>query len=417
MKQKEINETIQKIKLNPKYRKEIFNNFDSKTKSFILFRLNTNIRTNLINSQSCDEVVKILQHLDPDDATQLIRLLSSKQQKLAIKGLEKKLQESVKFLMKFDPKTAAGLMNLNYIQIDIQAKISEVIEKFREHEANTGKAPEILLMDSGKLIGYLPGYQLGIAHSTEAASKYRHRISKVAFNSPQTKVIEIFKNHPHTKIAVLGDDGNIVGIIYSDDILRLLSDNKKSDLYAFAGVREEENIFDSTKNKIQHRYKWLIINLATAFLASFTVHMFDETIAKYVLLAVYMPIVAGMGGNAATQTLAVMVRSISQNEINFKNMLPALKTELGAALINGILNALIVATIVLLFNRNLPIAIILGIAMIINLQVASFFGLIIPMLMQKFGKDPATSATIFITTATDVLGFLTFLGLASVLLN
>lgn len=145
--------------------------------------------------------------------------------------------------------------------------------------------------------------------------------------------------------------------------------------------------------------------------------MFDETIAKYVLLAVYMPIVAGMGGNAATQTLAVMVRSISQNEINFKNMLPALKTELSAALINGILNALIVATIVLLFNRNIPIAIILGIAMIINLQVASFFGLIIPMLMQKFGKDPATSATIFITTATDVLGFLAFLGLASVLLN
>jgi len=156
--------------------------------------------------------------------------------------------------------------------------------------------------------------------------------------------------------------------------------------------------------------------MATAFLAAFTVMLFEGTISKYVLLAVYMPIIAGMGGNAATQTLAVLVRGIALKQIDLKTAMPTLKREVYAGLINGVINGVLVAAVVLLVNQDVLLAFILGIAMILNFFVASFFGTIVPLVMKKFGKDPAASATVFITTATDVLGFLIFLGLAAWLL-
>ena len=175
-------------------------------------------------------------------------------------------------------------------------------------------------------------------------------------------------------------------------------------------------MLDGAADKVKFRYKWLIINLGTAFLASFVVSLFGSTISKYVLLAVYMPIIAGMGGNAATQTMAVMVRGIALKQIDLKSPFNALKKEVLAGAINGIINGIIVALVVIIINHDLMIALILAMAMVANLIVAGFFGTLIPLVMKRLGKDPASSATIFITTATDVLGFLAFLGLAKLLL-
>ena len=161
----------------------------------------------------------------------------------------------------------------------------------------------------------------------------------------------------------------------------------------------------------------MIINLGTAFLAAFTVGRFEGILEKYVLLAIYMPIVAGMGGNAATQTLAVQVRGIALKQIELKTAWKTLKNELGSGLINGLINGILVATVVILINHDFKIAIILAMAMVINLLVAAFFGTIVPLIMSKLGKDPAASATIFITTATDVLGFMAFLGIATLILE
>jgi magnesium transporter len=219
-------------------------------------------------------------------------------------------------------------------------------------------------------------------------------------------------------VAVLDDENNVIGIIYSDDVLKLIQEQESSSLYDFAGVSAEEGVADTAKRKVKFRYKWLIINLATAFLAAFVVGQFQETISQYVLLAVYMPIVAGMGGNAATQTLAVMVRGIAMRQIgDVKTALKTLKSEAGAGIVNGLINGFLVAFIVLLKDHDPAIALILALAMVINLLVAAIFGTIVPLIMSKLHKDPAASATIFITTATDVLGFLAFLGLATVILD
>jgi magnesium transporter len=272
-------------------------------------------------------------------------------------------------------------------------------------------------MENGKLKGYFPVHKLAFARPSEKAEKYVRSVIIVKHNATHSEVLRLFRSHPHNKIAVLGKQKNIVGVIYSDDVLRALKEGETSSLYSFAGVDNEESVLDSIKLKVQHRYKWLILNLATAFLAAFTVSLFDDLIAAYVLLAVYMPIVAGMGGNAGTQTLAVLVRGITLRQISLSTAWPTLKREIFAGIINGVINGILVASIVMIFNQNLKIAIILGMAMIINLFVASLFGTLVPLLMKKFGKDPATSATIFITTATDVLGFMAFLGLATLILG
>ena len=274
-----------------------------------------------------------------------------------------------------------------------------------------------MTLKEGQLAGFLPGHELGLAAKSEVIGKYIKKIPSISYAATHRDVVKQFQNHPHSKVVVLNDKKEVVGIIYSDDMLNLLSESSASSLYNFAGIHQEESITDSATSKVKNRYRWLIINLGTTFLAAFTISMFQDTLDKYVLLAIYMPIVAGMGGNAATQTLAVQVRGISLQQINMKTAWRTLKNELGAGFINGLINGLLVAIIVMIFNQDIKIAVILALAMIINLLVASIFGTIVPLIMKKLGKDPATSATIFITTATDVLGFLAFLGLATLILN
>ncbi len=363
------------------------------------------------------DLVDLIEALDPDEATDLLQLVPKSKREKILQFLREDVRSSLSTLLEFDPKTAAGLMTLDYIQVDVGDNIADVAKKFRQHEKRTGRLPVILAMKEHKLAGYLPGHELGFASRHELIGKYVKRMPTISYAASHDQVIDKFHAHPHGKVAVLSDSDNIVGIIYSDDILQLIEEQSASSLYDFAGVSEEETVTDSTKRKVTFRYKWLIINLATAFLAAFTVAQFEETITKYVLLAVYMPIVAGMGGNAATQTFAVLVRGIALKQISLKTAWRTLKNELGAGFINGIINGVLVAFVVLIKDRDAKIAIILALAMVINLIVAAFFGTLVPLIMSRLRKDPASSATIFITTATDVLGFLAFLGIASVMLD
>jgi len=412
-----LDDIIHKISHKPKERLTIFRHLKAGQKREVILRLSKHLRQEIIFKLHEKEIREILELLDPDEATDLLQLLPSKKRKRIIKKLNKKLKENISLLLKFDPETAAGLMSIDYILVEADDTIASVANRAKVHEKRTGKFPAILIIKNGCLSGYLPAFQLGLRQPNEKIAKYYKKIHTVKYNADLKKVLDVFRQYRHSKVVVLGDTGNILGIVYSDDILRALQEKEASSLYNFAGVHKEESVYDSIKRKVSFRYKWLIINLGTAFLAAFTVNLFETTISKYVLLAVYMPIVAGMGGNAATQTMAVLVRGIALKQINLKTMWRTLKNEVGAGFINGLINGLIIVTIVFLKDHNPTIALILALSMIINLMVAGFFGTITPLLMEKLGKDPASSATIFITTATDVLGFFTFLGLATLILK
>ena len=410
-------ELVKQITYRPKERVQIFSDLPVERQANIVLKLSSHIQAQLLPKLEKELLLALLNYLDPDDATDLLQIVPAKLQKTLLTELSEKLQQDISLLLQFDPKTAAGLMSLNYIRVEAKQNMKEVVEEIKGHEQRTGKFPIVLIMEEEKLIGYVPNHKLAFAELGKPVKEYLRKIPALAHTTEYKKVLRHFLDHPHGKTAVLGENGAVLGILYSDDVLRAIRDQEASTLYDFAGVHSEETVFDSAKSKVRFRYKWLIINLGTAFLASATVSLFSETISKYVLLAIYMPIVAGMGGNASTQTLAVMVRGIALQQIDIKNSWLAIKEELGAALINGLINGALVAGIVLIFNREPMLALILAMAMVINLLVAGFFGTLIPLIMVRLGKDPAASATVFISTATDVLGFLAFLGLATILLK
>lgn len=412
-----IHRAIKEITYKSKDRVEIFLELEIKTQAKVLMGLSRYVQARLVTKLTRDQLIPILEILEPDDATDVLQLLPKRRQKEVIEKMGQEMQNTLAMLLQFDPRTAAGLMSLNYILVDSSDRLTKVAEQVEVHEKRTGKPPTVLVIKDQELLGFIPLQNLLFTKPGDRAENVVKKIRTIKHTAPSERVIERFLENPHQKIVVLGENNAVMGVLYSDDVIRILQEREISSLYDFAGLSEEETVEDSIKFKVKRRYKWLIINLFTGFIVAFTVNLFDETISKYVLLAVYMPIVAGMGGNAATQTLAILVRGITLNQISLETAMPTLLKEVGAGLINGIINGVIVFAIVYLFNRDPYVGLVLAAAMIINLLVAGFFGTLVPLLMKRLGKDPATSATIFITTATDVLGFLAFLGLATLVLK
>lgn len=412
-----IDQLARSITAQPNKRKQLLQEQTFLQQAKLLFKLSRKVRASLLSSLTNEDLTPILESLDPDRATDLIQELPQHRQRKVIDSLNSKLKDSVETLLKFNPQQAAGLMHIDYVQIDEDATVTDVAKLIAEHEQRTGKEPVVITIKGDKISGHIPNHYLILAQPDQTIANFKREALTITHNADLKEVTTLFKENPHSRVIVTNDEGSALGIIYSDDVLQLIAEADSNSLYSFAGVHREESVDDSIGSKVNFRYKWLIINLFTAFLASFTVSLFNDTIAKYVLLAVYMPIVAGMGGNSATQTLVVIVRGIALKQVDLKTALPVLRRELGASLVNGIINGLIVATIVIAFNQDILLALVLASAMIINLLVAAFFGTLVPLIMTKLGKDPATSATIFITTATDVLGFLTFLGLATLILR
>lgn len=416
------------IPINPKLIGDVLFHKDKRIELFLelslekrleLLRSITNgVKRDILMHVPEDDLAEILEAVDPDEATDILQLLTRHKREKVLAIVSHDLRESISTLLEFDAETAAGLMTLDYIQVSTVDNIATVAKKFKQHEKRTGRPPVVLaIKEDGKLAGFLPGHELGFARKTEIIDKYIKRILTISYAATHDEVMETFVSHPHAKIAVLNDSNQVMGIIYSDDILRLIQDTESSSLYDFAGISEEETVSDSARSKVKNRHRWLIINLGTAFLASFVVSRFESTLSAFVVLAAYMPIVAGMGGNAATQTLAVLVRGISLKQIELKTAWKTVRNELGAGLINGAIVGSLVACIVFVTTRDARIALVLGSAMIINLSVAALFGTVVPLIMSKLGKDPATSATIFITAGTDIIGFMAFLGLATIVLT
>ena len=410
-------EIIHDLSFKPKKRIELFLNLSLNEQADLIHMLSKQVRKNVLSNLSEPELIALLEKVDPDEATDLLQLVGPKKRGHIMEELSQNLKDTLGTLLEFDPNTAAGLMTLDYIQVDPETDIATVSQKAKLHENRTGRLPIVLVIENGRLLGSVPGHRLVFGNPIEKVSVHVRKTPTITYTASHTAVLDQFRAHPHDKVVVLNDDKAVLGIIYSDDVLQLMHEQESASLYDFAGISDEESVMDSTRRKVRFRYKWLIINLFTAFLAAFTVGLFEATLTKYVLLAVYMPIVAGMGGNAATQTLALVVRGISLKQIDLKTAGRTLRNEMSAGFINGLINGVIVSVVVIAKDGDYRIAIVLALAMVINLFVAGFFGTLIPLIMHKLKKDPATSATVFITTATDVLGFVAFLGLATIILR
>lgn len=399
--------------LSPQERLALFREISINNQGFVLLGLSKHLQIKILSQLKFEEIENLLDYLDPPEATDILQNISVYRRKKIIKTLNVRIKDKVDFLLKFNPETAAGIMSMDYIEVDKKSTFGYVSKAIKKYEKTKGKFPAIFVVEDGLLIGELSEYKLVLHNTKEKINKYVKKIPTIQFDKNENEVIQTFKKHRHNKIVVLDEKNAIMGLIYSDDLLNILEKKSGNHLYDFAGVSDEESIHDSVFSKVKHRYKWLILNLATAFLASSVVSLFQNTISAFVLLAVYMPIIAGMGGNTGTQTLAIMVRGIALKEIDLKTGKKVIMKEVASGIINGVIIGIIVAIVATLFNQNSLFGLIVGVSMIINLMIAGFFGSIIPLIMKRLGKDPATSAVIFITTFTDLFGFFVFLGLAS----
>ena len=411
-----VNVSLADIMFHAERRSELFLRLPKDERISSLSHFTRSVKKDILNHIPDADLAEILTAVDPDEATDYLQLVTKHRRERILNTLGDDFKDALSSLLEFDANTAAGLMTLDYIQVEVTDKITDVAQKFKLHERRTGRPPVILVMREGKLIGYLPGHELGFNARHQLITSMTKHLPIIPYSASHQKVIETFRANPHSKIAVINDAGSVIGIIYSDDVIKLIDEQVASTLYDFAGVNEEESVTDSVRKKVKSRYKWLLINLGTTFLAAFTISQFESIITEYVLLAVYMPIIAGMGGNAATQTLAVLVRGIALRQISLGSAWKTLKNEVGTGAINGLINGFVVAFVVLVKDHQPALALVLALAMVINLIVAAIFGTLVPLIMSKLRKDPAASATIFITTGTDVIGFLAFLGLATLIL-
>jgi len=393
----------------------LFRSIDANRQGFMLLNLSRRDRVFILKKLRDQEIFAIIRYLDPDDTTDLLQNMNKRRSRNIVKKLDINIKDKVEYLLKFNPKTAAGLMSLDYIQVSKGMHFSEVHKQVTKHEVRTGKTPAILVVEFGYLVGTISWRRLVLCGRREKIDKYVRKAPTIRFDRDDEEVVKKFKNHPHNMIIVLDEDNSIIGVIYSDDVLRII-EKPSGDLYDFAGVLDEEDVHDSALSKVKHRYKWLILNLFTGFIAASVVSLFRDTISTFVLLAVYMPIVAGMGGTTGTQALAVVVRGLTLKEIELKTGGKAVLNEVIAGGLNGIIIGVLVATAAVFWNHSPMLGLALGLSMVINLMIAGFFGAIVPLIMKYLRNDPATSATIFITTATDICGFFVFLGLATMLM-
>lgn len=411
-----LRQHIHEISFHPHDRGIRFMALDESIRLRTFLGLSSHIQAELIQDLADHDVVPLLEALDPLALSHVLRHVPERRRQTFLSRIQQSVSESAAQLLSFDSHTAAGFMHTEYVQVESTDTIGQCAKVVREYEEKTGKIPVILGIKDGYLVGTLPVYQLGLASSKDEIGQHLQRVITIPSTTSYEDMLRTFRMHPHSRIIVMNDRGAIMGVVYSEDVLGFLHESEGSSLSDFAGLHKEENAFDSALRKVRFRWKWLVINLGTAFLASFVVGAFEDTLSKNVLLAVYLPIVAGMGGNAATQTLALLVRSIALGQITLSSCGRTLWNEIKAGFYNGIINAFIVFAVVTALTGQALIGGILGLALVFNLMIAGTFGTIVPLVMQRWGKDPASSATIFITTATDICGFFAFLGLATLLL-
>jgi magnesium transporter len=402
--------------LNSKSQLDEFFLVPVKKQGRVFLHLPNNLQLEFGEYFSVEDVLIMFKYLDPDEVTDFLQHLSEDKHIKVAKKLDENLKDKVEYLLKFDPKSAAGLMSLDYIIIHKNSNIKVLYDKLKKAFNRGKRTPTVLVRDKeNHLLGYIP-FKNFILNRPKNLFDVIESIPSIYFDEHYDDVVKAVNNSDHRNLVVVDYENHILGIIEVSDLLKVIEEEKTSEVYGLAGVNKEEDILDSAFDKFKSRYKWLILNLFTAFLAAAVISMFEDTLSKLVLLAVYMPIVAGMGGNAATQTLAVVVRGLSVHEIDYKAKVKVIYNEVTAGVMNGFLNGVIVAFIAWIWNDMWMLGVVVGISMVINLFVAGFFGTILPFILEKFDIDPAVAATVFVTTATDIVGFFVFLGLAELML-
>lgn len=381
----------------------------------VLQYLSEDIQAYFLSKLNAQEVINVTGDLDTDDLADILQQLPDAVIREVLDSMDAQDRQRVEEVLSYPEDTAGGLMNTDTITIRADITIDVVIRYLRRHRSLPDMTDSLLVVSRrDQLIGILPLTTMLVSNPNATVREVMETdIRTIDVNMSDSEVANLFERQDLVTAPVVDKNGILLGRITIDDVVDVIREDADHSLMSMAGLDEDEDTFAPIKLTAKRRALWLGINLLTAFIASAVIGLFEDTIEKVVALAVLMPIVASMGGIAGSQTLTLVIRAQAVGQINMSNLGWLLNREFFVSLINGVLWALVVAAIAVLWFNDITIGFVIAAAMLINLVAAAIVGTSLPILLKKRNIDPALAGGVLLTTITDVVGFLSFLGLAT----
>ena len=392
----------------------------------VLLELPEKIKDEAIDYLTPAELSDAIESLDSDDATDLVQDIADKDHEKSqevLHALDQEDQEDITKLSSYSEDQAGAFMQVELFDANLTETIGESLARLREQKLSgelTNIYQVFIVDDSKKLLGAM-GLEDIIIHNfnityDEIIASGEYEARSVKGTDAIEEVAKTFEDYDLSVIPVVDFQGHLLGRITSDDIYDVIEELATKQVYNLAGVNEDAESEDKLGLVVKKRASWLMLNLFTAIIASIVISLFDATLQAFIPLAILMPIVASMGGNAGTQTLTIMVRQMALGEIDENNARRALKREVIISLLNGVIFAGVISVIAYFWFDTWLLGLVIGLSMVINLFAAGLFGATIPLALKRLNIDPAVGSTVLLTTVTDVVGFLSFLGLAKLII-
>ena len=403
--------------LDPVLRLSLINIIGNKFDPEILTYLNDSLREEIVETLDIKQLANNAKELDIDDAVDLVEDLEKEDQDTFLENLEEKERTLIEEGLNYPEDSAGRLMQRQFIALDQFWNVGQAIDFLRNNKKNLPEDfYDIYLINPNKQVfGVVPlGRLMGSKRDVSLNKIKNKELRLIEVNMDQEEVAYLFSKYGLVSAPVI-DNNKIIGSITVDDVVEVIEEEREEDILKLGGVGHTD-IYNSVIDTTKSRLSWLIVNLMTAIVASIVIGLFEAAIEKVVALAILMPIVASMGANAGTQTLTVAVRALAVKELTPSNALKIITKETFIGGINGIIFAIIISLLSMYWFQDFMLGLIIGSAMVLNLIIAGFAGTIIPLALDKMKIDPALASAVILSTITDVFGFLSFLGLATLFL-
>ncbi len=400
----------------PKQRNLLFSLLKTEEEGDVLFELGEEIQQDLVSNISNEELIEAVKELELDEIVDILQNLPEERMNNILSNMSLVDRKRIEIGLTFSDNTAGGLLNTDVISVRPNNSINEVISYLRDQSDLPENTDKIFVVNNeNKYLGELLINKI----ITSKPSMLVREIMETEFlpidaDVDDKEVATIFERNDLISSSVVDKDGKLIGRITIDDVVDVIREDADQNLLGMAGVAEDT--FAPPGRAAKSRVFWLSLNLITAFIAASTINLFQDVIDKIVYLAVLMPIVASMGGVAATQTLTIVLRGLTLEQINTSNIRWLFKRELAVSILNGIVLSILVGLVTFGWFKDITIAILIACALVINLISSVIAGILVPLILRKFNQDPAIGGSVVVTTVTDVVGFLSFLGLATIYL-
>lgn len=397
----------------------LFSLLDVEKASDVIMELSDASREQILEDISDRKLTEIIDEMDSDDAADVIAELPKDQAKAVLEGIKPGESEDLRELLKYEEDTAGGIMQSELVSVDDSSTIRDALNAVIEASEEIENIYNVFIVDKeNRLLGTIPLQKLIASKRTSLVTESIDKsIPSVQANVDQEEVARMFEKYDLVALPVVDGGERLLGRITVDDIVDVMEEETSEDIYRIAGLYEDDSVFDKPFKSIKKRLPWLYLNLLTASFSAFVIGFFEDTIKMIVAVAVFMPVVAGLGGNAGAQSVALIVRGLALGELTFENSKNVLYKQIMIGMINGVAVGIITGIVGYIWKDMPVLGLVLGMAMTLNVFVGTLIGTLVPLSLKWLKLDPALCSNMFVTAFTDAFGFLSFLGLATMFLK